>query len=105
MLGLSYKKNIDDLRESPSLDLIKHLEKFKAKVSYHDPFFKQLPVTRKNNSQKASIELNPENLKKADLVLIATDHDVFDYNLIEKHSKLIVDTRGRMQPGNNIYRS
>ncbi len=105
VLGLSYKKNIDDLRESPSLEMIDILINKGANVSYCDPFFKNIPITRKHNIDIPKHELSKESLNKADLVLIATDHDSFDYELIKKESKLIVDTRGRVDQSNKVVKA
>ena len=104
VLGVSYKKNIDDLRESPSLDIIDLLNRKEAKVEYCDPFFDVLPKTRKFNFNLKRTDLTEENLNKADVVIIATDHDLFDYSLIKRCSKLIIDTRGRFNPSDNIIR-
>ena len=104
ILGISYKKNIDDLRESPSLVIIDLLNNKGAKVDYCDPYFDVLPKTRKFQFNLKRIDLSEENLKKADAVIISTDHDLFDYSLIKRYSKLIIDTRGRFKPGNNIIR-
>ena len=104
ILGISYKKNIDDLRESPSLDIIDLLIRKEAVVNYCDPFFKFLPTTRRFNFDLKGIELTEDNLNKADAVILAADHDVFDYELIKKFSKLIIDTRGRFTPSDNIIR-
>lgn len=105
VLGISYKKNIDDLRESPSLEVIKILRNKGGIVDYSDPFFKELPNTRKYNFKQKSIPINKKNLCFYDLVLLATDHDDFDYDLIKKYSKLIIDTRGRFEPCDFIIRA
>ncbi len=106
VLGLSYKKNIDDLRESPSLHIIDILTDKGAIVSYHDPFFKEIPRTRRFNFHLNSIDLTAKSLNEADLVLLATDHDDFDYELIEKESKIIIDTRGKFLNDNKkIFRA
>ncbi|MBT6914101.1 MAG: nucleotide sugar dehydrogenase [Candidatus Marinimicrobia bacterium] len=95
ILGLAYKKNVDDLRESPSLELIDILIDKGALVDYCDPYFKSIPNTRKYQIELKSKVLNADVLQSMDLVLLATDHDDFDYDLIEKESSLIIDTRGR----------
>tara|TARA_B100000212_G_C27382803_1_gene537862 strand:- start:4699 stop:5664 length:966 start_codon:yes stop_codon:yes gene_type:complete len=105
VLGISYKKNIDDMRESPSLEIINLLINKNAYVSYFDPYFKSIPKTRKFDLNVKGCEINPENLKYFDAVLIATDHDCFDYELIKKHSNLIIDTRGRYKPSSKIIRA
>ena len=95
VLGLSYKKNIDDLRESPSLEIMNSLTKKGAIVNYSDPFFKKIPLTRKYQFDMSSIDITSSNIKNYDIVILTTDHDNFDYNLIKSSSKLIIDTRGK----------
>jgi len=93
ILGAAYKKNIDDMRESPSLKLIEILREHGAEVDYNDPYIPILPETRKYNFQMKSVELTEEKLKSYDLVLLSTNHDDYDYDFIQKHANLIVDTR------------
>ncbi len=104
ILGISYKKNVDDIRESPSLDIINLLNKKEAKVEFCDPFFEYLPKTRKFNFNLKRIDMTKETLSSFDVVILATDHDIFDYEQIKKYSKLIIDTRGRFAPSDNIIR-
>lgn len=94
ILGLAYKKNIDDVRESPAVELLSLLSKKAKKVDYSDPFINKFPKMRNYDFSKESIDLNRDNIKKYDLVLIATDHDEFDYEFIKKNANIIVDTRG-----------
>ena len=89
ILGVAYKKDIDDIRESPALRIMELLQFKGAKISYHDPYVKEI------DSQK-SLELNAENLKKQDAIVITTDHSNVDYELIGKHARLIIDTRNVM---------
>ncbi|GMU86077.1 MAG: nucleotide sugar dehydrogenase [Ignavibacteriales bacterium] len=96
ILGAAYKKDIDDMRESPSLKLISLLRGKGAEVDYNDPFIPKLPPTRKYKYEMVSVELTPENLSKYDLVLLSTDHSGYDYKSISIHSKLIVDTRNAL---------
>ena len=91
---MAYKKNVDDLRESPSLRVMDILEKNNLKINYHDPYIKELPKTRKFKIRKKSITLTKKILNKC-IVLIVTDHDNIDYNFIKKNSKYIFDCRGR----------
>jgi UDP-N-acetyl-D-glucosamine dehydrogenase len=93
ILGLAYKKDIDDLRESPSLKLIEILSDKGALVDYHDPYIPHLRPTRHYNFDRKSIELKPKNLKAYDVVLISTNHSIFDMNFIVENSQLVVDTR------------
>ena len=105
VLGLSYKKNIDDTRESPSYAIIDLLMNKKASVEYSDPFFPTIPKTRKYKFDLSSIKLTADNIKSFDLVLIATDHDSFDYDFILKESKVIVDTRGVMNSSRKVFKA
>lgn len=97
ILGAAYKKNIDDMRESPTLKLIEIFLSKGAKVDYSDPYVPKLPPTRKYNYDMKSVELTKENLAKYDVVLLSTDHDNFDYKSIAESSKLIVDSRNAFQ--------
>ena len=105
ILGLSYKKNVDDTRESPSFAIIDILLDKKANVQYSDPFFPIIPKTRKYKFNLSSIELTASNINSFDLVLISTDHDTFDYDLILKESKVIVDTRGVMNSSKKVFKA
>lgn len=96
ILGVAYKKNVDDIRESPALKIIDILKNKKAKVSYSDPLINKINKTRKYDFNMKSIKINKLNLKKFDLTLIVTDHDLFDYKIIKDNSKFIVDCRGRI---------
>ncbi|MCS7052460.1 MAG: nucleotide sugar dehydrogenase [Ignavibacterium sp.] len=93
ILGAAYKKNIDDMRESPSLKLIEIFMQRGAEVSYNDPFVPKLPPTRHYRFDMESVDLTAENLGKFDVVVLSTDHDIYDYDFIYKHSNLIIDTR------------
>lgn len=93
ILGAAYKKDIDDMRESPSLKLIELLSEHGAEVDYNDPYVSKLPKTRKYNYDMNSVEITKENLAKYDLILLSTDHTNYDYNFINQHSKVIIDTR------------
>ena len=105
ILGLAYKKNVDDLRESPSLEIIDILLQKGAKVEYSDPFINETHKTRKNDFKMKSVELNKDTINSYDLVLLATDHDIFDYDLIKKESKIIIDTRGRFQKSAKVLKA
>jgi UDP-N-acetyl-D-glucosamine dehydrogenase len=98
MLGLAYKPNVADVRESPSFKLLELLEKRGARVSFHDPHVPEAPMTREHAEYagRKSAELSAKSLASFDAVLIATDHDAVDYGLIAQHAKLIVDSRNAM---------
>ena len=91
VLGLAYKKDIDDLRESPSLTLIKLLKERGAEVSYNDPFIPSVGSGRHYNLNLESVSLL--NLAEYDCVLIATNHSDYDYDHIVRESRLVIDTR------------
>ena len=91
MLGMAYKKDVDDLRESPSLTILDLLTKAGAKVSYNDPYIPSVGHGRKYDLQMKSVLL--DNLDQYDCVVIVTDHSDYDYQRIVKESKLVVDTR------------
>jgi len=93
ILGAAYKKDIDDMRESPSLKLISLLRKKGALVDYNDPYIPKLPPTRKYKYEMSSVELTPENLASYDLVLLSTDHSGYNYKFIAEHAAILVDTR------------
>ena len=106
VLGIAYKKNIDDTRESPAVELMKLLTEKGGEVYYSDPYVPVFPQMRKYNFNLQSIDINNESLSQMDCVIIATDHDVFDYSLIQNNSQLIVDTRGRyLQNLNNVVKA
>jgi UDP-N-acetyl-D-glucosamine dehydrogenase len=102
-LGVAYKKDIDDTRESPSLRLIQLLSDKGAKVSYNDPF---IPEIKLSQGSLTSIALTKENLSSADCVVIATDHSCYNMDEVVAHAKLVFDTRGVTKGlrGNNIVR-
>jgi len=93
VLGLAYKKDIDDVRESPSLKLIELLMQNGANVDYNDPYVPQTWKMRKYDFKKSSVPLTQETLKRYDCVVIATDHTSYDYELIVHNAALVVDTR------------
>jgi UDP-N-acetyl-D-glucosamine dehydrogenase len=98
VVGLAYKKNIEDTRESPSLRLLAMLGEAGADVAFHDPFVARVPKTRNYAALagQASVELGSETLAGFDAVLIATDHDNIDWHGIAAHARLVVDTRNVM---------
>ncbi|HMN69953.1 MAG TPA: nucleotide sugar dehydrogenase [Bdellovibrionales bacterium] len=106
MLGLAYKKNIDDVRESPSVILMEKLRSEGVELSYSDPHVPTFPKMREHKFDLKNTPLTPERLREFDCVVLATDHDSFDYNMILRESKMLVDTRGKFRtPGANVIRA
>lgn len=99
VLGLAYKKNIDDTRESPAVEILSLLESKGAEVQYSDPHVPRFPHKRDYLFDLNSVELSAQSLQNFDCVVLATDHDKFDYAGIANHARLLVDTRGRYSPG------
>lgn len=97
VLGVAYKKNIDDMRESPSLKLIEILRDRGGIVDYNDPYIPTMPRTRKYEFDMNSVNLTKENLDSYDVVLLSTDHDNYDYQMIYENSRLLVDTRNALK--------
>jgi len=93
VLGIAYKKDVDDMRESPSVRLIELLHERGAQVVYHDPFVSRVPRMREHRLDMVSVPLTDEALESADAVLVATDHSCFDYGRIVDRARLVVDTR------------
>lgn len=93
VVGIAYKPDVSDLRESAALKIISLLQEDGAVVSYYDPYIPKIPPIRKYRLNLQSIELTPENVKSFDIVVIVTDHKNVNYKLILENSSLIVDTR------------
>jgi UDP-N-acetyl-D-glucosamine dehydrogenase len=106
VLGIAYKKNVDDTRESPAVEIMELLRERGAEVAYSDPFVPKFPKMREHRFDLSSVVLSAENLGAYDAVLLATDHDAFDYPLIGAKAKLLVDTRGRYRkPQDNVVKA
>jgi UDP-N-acetyl-D-glucosamine dehydrogenase len=90
ILGVAYKRDIDDLRESPALDIIRLLELQGAHVEFHDPHVESY---REDGKLIHSVPLTVEKVKESDCVMVVTDHKAIDYAMVKKHAKLVVDTR------------
>jgi UDP-N-acetyl-D-glucosamine dehydrogenase len=95
LLGIAYKRNVDDQRESPGLRLIELLEARGVIVGYHDPWIPEIRPTRDHPklTGRGSVQLTPETLVSHDAVLVVTDHDAVDYKLVADHARLVIDTR------------
>lgn len=104
-LGIAYKRDVDDMRESPSVFVMELLREWGADVSYSDPNVPDFPEMREHNFKLSSLDLNPENLAEFDAVVLLTDHNSFDYDLIEEHSKILIDTRGKFRKSKNVVRA
>ena len=100
VLGIAYKKNIDDTRESPAAELMQILKSKQAIIFYSDPHVPAFPKKRDYYFDFKSVEITADTLSQMDCVLLVTDHDNFDYNLIQKNSALVLDTRGRYRHQN-----
>ena len=93
IIGLGYKKNIDDMRESPSIPIIKALKKRNHIISYSDQYIKKIPKIKNFDIKLKNVKISEQNLTKFDCTLILADHDYYDYKKILKFSKIIFDTR------------
>ncbi|MEM9028012.1 MAG: nucleotide sugar dehydrogenase, partial [Pseudomonadota bacterium] len=99
LIGMAYKKNVDDMRESPSLRFIEMLEDRGAAVDYHDPYIPVVPMTREHSqlAGRKSVDLTGASVAGYDVVLISTDHDGVDWELLSRNASLIVDSRNAME--------
>lgn len=106
VLGIAYKKNVDDMRESPSVEIMELIEAKGGLVAYSDPHVPVFPKMREHRFTLSSEALSAGNLASFDAVVLATDHDRFDYELIKSAAKLIVDTRGKYRaPAEHIIKA
>jgi UDP-N-acetyl-D-glucosamine dehydrogenase len=95
VLGVAYKKNVDDLRESPTLKIMELLEARGGTVVYHDPYVPEIPRSREHPefAGRRSLPLDQKTLRGIDVALICTDHDGVDYHSVVEHCPLVIDTR------------
>lgn len=106
VLGIAYKKNVDDMRESPSVEIMELLRGKGADVQYSDPHVPVFPRMREHSFDLASVELIPENISSYDGIILATDHDDVDYESVLFHARLIIDTRGKYRsPNANVLKA
>ena len=110
ILGVAYKKNVEDTRESPALAILNRLEAMGALCDYHDPYFPVMPLTRDHPglAGRRSVALTPETIATYDAVVLTTDHSAVDYDLLGRAARLILDTRNvfdgvRHKPGTGRY--
>ncbi len=107
IVGIAYKKNVSDMRESPALNIMEGLDAAGARVDYYDPYFPIITPTRKHPTLagKASVPFDADFLTRYDAAVIVTDHDIIDYEVLLRFSRLVVDTRNRMgRVGTHEYR-
>ena len=106
VLGISYKKNVDDMRESPSVQVMELIRASGGIVNYSDPHVPVFPKMREHKFDLASVELSPSTLATYDAVVLTTNHDKFDYEAVRKHAKLIIDSRGVYRdPADNVVKA
>ncbi len=97
LMGMAYKPNIDDVRESPALDIHEMLRLEGAIVNFHDPYVSSIKF---DDGMHQSVDISAESIKKYDCLVITTDHKVFDYKMLSDNAKLIVDTRNAIKDKN-----
>jgi UDP-N-acetyl-D-glucosamine dehydrogenase len=107
LLGVAYKNDVDDCRESPAFPIIDHLAALGAEVVFHDPHVHSVPRTRAwpHLTNRASEKLTEAEVARADAVLVVTAHKAVDYEMVRRHAKLIVDTRGVYRSGENVVKA
>lgn len=105
-LGIAYKKNVDDMRESPSVHVMEKLRDAGALLDYSDPHVPIFPKMREHQFDLASVSLTPDKLALYDVVILLTDHEQFDYDMIGKYSRLLIDSRGKYRtPMDNVVKA
>jgi len=105
-LGIAYKRDVDDMRESPSVFVMELLRDWGADVAYSDPNVPVFPDMREHHFDLSSVDLSPEVLAGYDAILLLTDHTDFDYDMIKTHAPIVIDTRGKFRDGDdNIWRA
>ena len=106
VLGIAYKRDVDDMRESPSVALMELLEEKGAIVEYTDPHVPVFPKMREHHFDLSSVDPTPEKIAEYDMLMLATDHAKFDYAMFQQHAQLIIDTRGIYQhPADNVVKA
>lgn len=106
VLGIAYKPNVNDSRETPAAEILRRLAQLGADIGYSDPHVPTFPVMRRFDFDLVSVDLSPEQLSGMDCAVLVTDHDAFDYDMIATHASLVVDTRGRLRGcGANIVQA
>ncbi|MCG8427128.1 MAG: nucleotide sugar dehydrogenase [Chromatiales bacterium] len=106
VLGIAYKKNVDDMRESPAVEIMEQLRERGADLAYHDPHVPHFPPMREYSFDLSSVALTEETLGAMDCVVVATDHQKVDYQLVKAHAPLVIDARGvYREPAEHIIRA
>tara|TARA_B100001964_G_scaffold237508_1_gene301174 strand:+ start:715 stop:1380 length:666 start_codon:yes stop_codon:yes gene_type:complete len=106
VLGVAYKKNVGDLRESPAIEIIETLIKKGANIEYSDPFVTDLKAIKNSNFNTNSIDLTEQSIANKDVVIITTDHDQFDLEFVQQNALKIIDTRGAYKESfSNVIRA
>ncbi|MCK4711706.1 MAG: UDP-N-acetyl-D-glucosamine dehydrogenase, partial [Marinosulfonomonas sp.] len=104
-LGIAYKRDVDDMRESPSVFVMERLREWGGEVSYSDPNVPVFPQMREHQFDLRSVELTPENIAEYDAVILLTDHSDFDYAMIQGNAALLIDTRGKYRNDSKVVRA
>lgn len=104
-LGIAYKRDVDDMRESPSVFIMEMLRDWGADVAYSDSNVPTFPKMREHHFDLSSVELTPQSLAEYDAVLLLTDHTDFDYDMIEQNAKILIDTRGKFRTSKTAVRA
>ena len=104
-LGIAYKRDVDDMRESPSVFVMELLRDWGADVQYSDPNVPTFPEMREHDFDLSSVDLTPESLAEYDAVILLTDHTDFDYDMIRQHAPILVDTRGKFRDDAGVVRA
>ena len=106
VLGIAYKKNVDDMRESPSVEVMELLRESGAEVAYSDPHVPVFPKMREHSFNLSSVALTPETIASYDAVVLTTDHGKFDYDMIRNNAQVVIDSRGVYRaPADNIVKA
>jgi UDP-N-acetyl-D-glucosamine dehydrogenase len=106
VLGIAYKKNVDDMRESPAVALMERLRDLGAEIAYSDPHIPVFPEMHEHHFDLKSVSLSADSIASYDCILLATDHDKFDYDMIKASGKVVVDSRGRfLEPAAHIVKA
>lgn len=104
-LGVAYKRDVDDMRESPSVFVMERLRDWGAEVAYSDPNVPVFPLMREHSFDLASVKLTADSIAGFDAVVLLTDHSDFDYDMIARHAQVVIDTRGKFSEASNVERA